>query len=126
MSVTIHDPPLFAANTDWRSLLVSSVGAGIYEELVFRLVALTLLNLVLIDLLKMNKFRGGLLIVLIPAFLFSLYHYLGSDTFTWQSFIFRTMAGIYFGVLFVFRGFGITAGAHAAYDIMIVASVAWK
>jgi hypothetical protein len=120
-----HRLPLFAS-ANWRSLLVLSVGAGIYEELVFRLIALTLLNLLLIDVLKVRKSAAALLIVLIPALLFSLYHYLGSDTFTWQNFTFRTLAGIYFGILFMFRGFGITAGTHAAYDLMIVAAVTWS
>jgi len=118
-----HRLPLIAA-TNWRSLLVLSVGAGIYEELVFRLIALTLLNLLLVDVLKVRKLASNLLIVFIPALLFSLYHYLGSDSFTWQSFIFRTLAGIYFGILFTFRGFGITAGAHASYDLLVVAVVA--
>jgi hypothetical protein len=34
--------------------------------------------------------------------------------------VFRTLAGVYFAVLFIFRGFGITVGAHAGYDIAII------
>jgi CAAX prenyl protease-like protein len=58
--------------------------------------------------------------VLISSLLFAGYHYLGSEHFIWQTFVFRTAAGLYFGAIFVFRGFGITAGSHAAYDVMIV------
>jgi hypothetical protein len=68
--------------------------------------------------------------VVVSAISFSLYHYqlplftfsglTGSEPFEWQSFIFRTLAGIYFGMIFLIRGFGLTAGAHASYDIIIV------
>lgn len=112
--------PLMATGPSKTGMLVLSCGAGIYEELVFRLIAFTLLNLVLVDVFKTRKQLSSLLIVLIPAVLFSLYHYMGHERFTLQSFVFRTLAGIYFGITFLFRGFGITAGSHAAYDIIIV------
>jgi len=32
--------------------------------------------------------------------------------------LFRFMAGVFFSILFIYRGFGIAAGAHAAYDIL--------
>ncbi len=35
------------------------------------------------------------------------------------SFSFRVSAGVFFGVLFVTRGFGIAAGTHALYDIIV-------
>ena len=102
------------------SLIVLSIGAGIYEELVFRLMALTVLHVVLIDIFAMKKGLAYLLMVLVSSLLFAGYHYLGAEQFVWQTFMFRTAAGLYFGAIFVFRGFGITAGSHAAYDILIV------
>src|SRR5580765_2711677 len=102
------------------SLIVLSIGAGIYEELVFRLMALTILHLLLIDLFAMKKGWAYLVMVLSSSILFAGYHYLGSERFVWQTFAFRTAAGLYFGAIFVFRGFGITAGSHAAYDVLIV------
>lgn len=102
------------------AMIVLSCGAGIYEELVFRLIAFTLLNVLIVDLFQTRKQLSALLIVAIPAVLFSIYHYLGYEHFTFRSFVFRTLAGIYFGIVFLFRGFGITAGSHAAYDILIV------
>jgi hypothetical protein len=98
---------------------ISSVGAGIYEELVFRLVGFTVLNLVLKDLLGYSQRTTMLLMVFISAILFSAYHYLGNETFSLRTFAFRALAGVYFGVLFLFRGFGITAGSHASYDVLI-------
>jgi len=60
--------------------------------------------------------------VLTSAVAFSLYHYKpsGTESFEWESFLFRALAGIYFGLIFASRGFGLTAGAHASYDVAIV------
>jgi hypothetical protein len=108
------------AGVDRRAMLVLCLGAGIYEELIFRLVAFTLLNLFLLDFLKVPKVPAALLIVLIAGVLFAGYHYLGNEAFRLQTFVFRTVAGIYFGILFLTRGFGITAATHALYDVLVV------
>jgi hypothetical protein len=100
--------------------LILSLGAGVYEEFVFRLGIMTLVSIVALDLLKVRKSLSNLLMVLISAVLFSLYHYLGAERFQVQSFIFRASAGIYFAMLFLTRGFGVTCGCHIAYDIAIV------
>lgn len=112
--------PMAAPIADRWSMVVLSIGAGVYEELVFRLIAFTALNLLLIDVLRLAKTLSYLLMVLGSSILFSSYHYLGSEPFELQTFLFRTVAGMFFGGLFVFRGFGITAGCHAIYDIMVV------
>jgi hypothetical protein len=119
-AITARYVPLYAASSTPQGLIVLSLGAGIYEELVFRLIAFTLLDLFLLDFLVLPRKLGLGLVVVIPAILFALYHYLGHEPFHWQSFAFRTGAGIYFGVIFLLRGFGITAGTHAAYDIFVV------
>lgn len=110
-SSTFHTPP---------ALLVLSLGAGIYEELVFRLIGLTLLHVIFVDILRFQKIYAYLYMVVISAVAFSLYHYLGYESFTWRSFAFRAIAGVYFALLFVCRGFGITALSHASYDIIVV------
>ena len=112
-----HYLPLYAPPDKPAALLVLSVGAGVYEEMLFRFVTFAALSFVLIDVLKLRRLPGLLLIVLISSVGFSAYHYLGSEVFEWRSFAFRTLAGIYFGVIFLRRGIGITAGTHAAYDI---------
>jgi hypothetical protein len=59
--------------------------------------------------------------ILFTSVLFSTAHYIGpgADQFTTFSFLFRAIAGAFFAALFVLRGFGITAGCHAAYDILV-------
>ena len=59
--------------------------------------------------------------ILVTSLLFSAAHYWGprGDVFETFSFCFRCSAGVFFGVLFVTRGFGIAAGTHALYDIIV-------
>lgn len=111
--------PLMATHEAMPGLLTRSVGAGVYEELVFRLGAFSVLSFVLVDLLKVRKTRATIAMVVIASLAFSLYHYLGDEPFRIRTFAFRTAAGIYFGVVFAFRGFGISAGSHSAYDVIV-------
>jgi len=120
---------LLAAEANGHSLMadiVTGVGAGIYEELVFRLILICLLMVLFQDLLGMTHSNAIVSSVLISAALFSAHHHIifvngqiGCHApFNWMEFSFRTMAGVYFAALFAIRGFGITAGTHAFYDII--------
>ena len=99
---------------------VSYLGAGIYEELLFRLI---LLSLVVWGLRALGvKPRSSLVVaVLLTSFLFAAAHYVGphGEPFLWFTFLFRFLAGGFFSILFVCRGFGIAAGSHAGYDILV-------
>jgi membrane protease YdiL (CAAX protease family) len=113
-------PSLGAGRMAPDDLLILCLGAGIYEELVFRLILLTILTLLVKDLLQFPAWASMLCVVLLSAVIFSGYHYLGPELFRWRTFAFRTLAGIYFGVLFLTRGFGVTAATHAAYDVLVL------
>lgn len=112
--------------------IITGIGAGIYEELVFRLVLICLLMLLFQDALKLTHANAIVLSVLISAALFSAHHHIdffsgrlnSVDPFNVTKFIFRTIAGIYFAALFAIRGFGITAGTHAFYNIIAVSITA--
>lgn len=117
---TLVHPALGMAHLPSDDLLILCLGAGIYEELVFRLILLTLLALFIKDLLEFPRWPATLLVVAISAVMFSGYHYLGSETFHWRTFAFRGLAGVYFGTLFLTRGFGVTVATHAAYDILVL------
>jgi membrane protease YdiL (CAAX protease family) len=101
--------------------LVLYCGAGIYEELVFRGFLLGLIMLASTKFLGMKKAPAAVGSALLAALMFSLFHYLGpaGDRFSWASFLQRTWGGLYFSVLLVTRGFGVTAAAHAFYDILV-------
>lgn len=103
-----------------RSLLadiVTGIGAGIYEELVFRLILISVLMILFQNTLGFERKSSIVISVLLSAGLFSVHHHI-SIPFNWLEFSFRTVAGVYFAVLFVIRGFGVTAGTHAFYDII--------
>ena len=107
----------------WEGILARLIGfcgAGLYEEVLFRLLLLPLVVWVL-QRLGFSMFSAGLCALLSTSLLFSAAHYVGPDGDTLQlySFFFRTMAGIFFAALFLLRGFGIAAGTHAAYDLVI-------
>jgi len=112
--------------------IITGIGAGIYEELVFRLIFICIFMLLLQDVLGLNHTISILLSVMVSAALFSAHHHIdfisgqpnAIDPFNWTRFAFRTIAGIYFAVLFAFRGFGITAGTHAFYNIIAVSITA--
>ena len=59
--------------------------------------------------------------VVLTSLLFSAAHYVGpcGDPFRWLTFLFRFLAGVFFAVLFRYRGFGIAAGTHAFYDVLV-------
>jgi membrane protease YdiL (CAAX protease family) len=101
--------------------LVLYCGAGIYEELVFRGFLLGLLMLAATRGLGMRRIPAAIASSLLAALLFSLFHYIGpaADPFAWSSFLQRTWGGLYFSVLFVSRGFGVTAASHAFYDMLV-------
>jgi membrane protease YdiL (CAAX protease family) len=101
--------------------LVLYCGAGIYEELVFRGFLLGALLLLFSRLLGFGKTTAAVWATVTGALLFSLFHYIGAgaDIFTLASFFQRAMGGLYFSVLFVTRGFGVTAASHALYDIVV-------
>ena len=118
-----------------RSLLaniVTGIGAGIYEELVFRLILICILMLFFQDALGLTHKNSIVFSVLISAALFSTHHHIdllsgqpnAIDPFNLTRFAFRTIAGIYFAALFAIRGFGITAGTHAFYNIIAVSITA--
>ncbi len=102
-------------------MLVLSIGAGLYEELIFRVLMVGSFFWVL------NKWLGKrtlayIIAATIGAFIFSTVHYLGplGDPFTLSSFTFRFVFGLALNVIFLLRGFGVAAWTHALYDVLVV------
>ncbi|HEU5115453.1 MAG TPA: CPBP family intramembrane glutamic endopeptidase [Isosphaeraceae bacterium] len=100
--------------------VVGYLGAGIYEEALFRL-ALLPLRYGVLRLLLTPSLLAGTLAVTGSALLFSIAHHAGvpGEVFTWYAFFFRWAAGIFFAWVFIVRGFGVAVGTHAAYDILV-------
>ncbi len=100
--------------------LIGFLGAGVYEETLFRLVLIPLIFGAL-RVLQTPAVLASALAVTAAGLLFSLAHHAGipGEAFTWFAFIFRWLAGVYFAWVFVVRGFGIAVGTHTAYDILV-------
>ncbi len=101
--------------------LTLSIGAGLYEELLFRVVLVALLATGF-RLLGFSRVAGGAAATVVGALLFSAFHYIGplGDPLTLESFVYRALAGLAFSALYLLRGFGITAWTHALYDVAVL------
>lgn len=107
---------------DWWTRLMVSLGAGIYEELLFRVLLVTLLATTARALLGWSALGAGIAATVLGAAIFSAFHYIGpyGDRFQIYSFVFRMVAGLFFSALYLLRGFGITAWTHALYDVLLL------
>lgn len=118
-----QEPPL-------AGRLLGYFGAGIYEELLFRLMILPAVAALLRAAgcqARWSLWWGAVA----TSLMFALAHYelqltvlghelqLSGEPFDAVTFTFRALAGGFFTALFVWRGFGIAAGAHALYDIFV-------
>ena len=110
----------------WPVILMVSLGAGIYEELVFRVLLVSALLLVARKLFGWSALASTAFAVITGALVFSAFHYIGpyGDPLEAPSFVFRAIAGLAFSGLYVTRGFGITAWTHALYDVFLLAAQA--
>lgn len=106
---------------DLPTQLMISLGAGIYEELLFRVILVSGLAALARHVLKLAPVPAGMLAAVIGALVFSAFHYIGpfGDPLELGSFTFRTIAGLIFSGLYLTRGFGVTAWSHALYDIFL-------
>lgn len=102
--------------------ILLAMGAGLYEEMLFRLVIITAVHFIAADLLRLPDAPAKVLAILISAALFAMHHdtTLASGVVDRPLFAFYLLAGIYFGVLFLGRGLGIAIGVHACYDLLVL------
>jgi membrane protease YdiL (CAAX protease family) len=102
--------------------LALGIGAGIYEELVFRLIIISLIVIVAGDLLRLDRSGVAVAAVILSSLAFAAHHHrpIGVELFDPLRFIFRSIAGVYLAAIFWFRGYGPAAGCHAAYNVALV------
>ena len=117
--------PRLAAALAERGLvtrLVMSLGAGVYEETVFRLGLLSGAIALLDRVLGMSRWEAVVVAFLVSSVAFSLVHYLpgSGESFALGSFTFRLLAGIVFGALYKLRGFAVAVYTHALYDVFVL------
>ena len=123
MLQTLAVPGAAGHEMDWWTRLMVSLGAGIYEELLFRVLLVGALAAAARALLGWRPLTAGVAATIAGAAIFSAFHYIGPYGDRWQlySFAFRMVAGLFFSALYLARGFGITAWTHALYDVLLLA-----
>jgi len=101
--------------------IMISLGAGIYEELVFRVLLVSGIAWLGKSLLGWSTGVSAVVATVLGALIFSAFHYVGPYGDPWQieSFTFRAIAGVIFSGLYLARGFGIAAWSHALYDVIL-------
>jgi hypothetical protein len=109
---------------DGVAQVITFVGAGIYEETLFRLLLYSGI-LGALRLLRTPLLLAVPLAALTSATLFAAAHHVGpyGEAFDDYVFLFRALAGVFFALLYQLRGFGVAAGAHACYDVLVGVAV---
>ncbi|QOJ16520.1 MAG: CPBP family intramembrane metalloprotease [Phycisphaeraceae bacterium] len=107
---------------DLSGRIAFSVGAGLYEELVFRMLLCNVIHAIVVDVGKASQRTGVIWAVSISSVLFMAYHWIGAGpgSSTLVVSAFYLAAGVYFGLLYEWRGFGIVVAVHALYDTITV------
>lgn len=114
--------PDHATTASLTRRLLHALGAGIYEELVFRLLLISGLMALLGAGLDLRRAPATWTAIIVAALLFALCHYrpIGADAFAWGSFWFRAAAGTYLAIIYWYRGIGVAGVTHAAFNALRV------
>ncbi len=105
---------------------MEAIGAGVYEEFLFRLVFLSVMVLLFVDLLHLRKDVMTIVAILLAGLIFAACHFpaahwFGTEVRQWGRFAFLALAGAWWGVLFVWRGYAVAACSHIWWDIFVIA-----
>lgn len=113
--------PLAPAGAEGQlSGLILSMGAGLYEEIAFRV------GLFGLGTLAIRAFFGGIVKwtlvagwALVAACVFSAWHYVGAmgDPWSLKTFAFRATCGLFLTAVYVVRGFAPAVWTHTLYDV---------
>jgi hypothetical protein len=119
-SMAIPAGPL--AHSPLATRIMLALGAGIYEELLFRVILVSGIAFIAERLLGWSRNAASVVAVIISATIFSAFHYIGpyGDPLRLDSFLFRLLGGVAFSIVYLLRGFGITAWTHALYDVLVL------
>jgi hypothetical protein len=101
--------------------IILSFGAGVHEELVFRLILVSGLIAFGSRVLGLKRFANLALAFFVSSALFSAaHHVIGGEPWTLNAFVYRLLCGMIFATLFEVRGFAVAVYTHALYDIFVL------
>lgn len=102
----------------WQARLTISAGAGLYEEMLFRMILIAAAHTLLVDVLRLSDWFGGAIAVVVSAVAFALYHQQSGAGGGLGWVLPYFVAGVYFGGLYLGRGFGLVVAVHFLYDVV--------
>lgn len=113
-------PGLVIGGRDPLDVLVISAGAGFHEELVFRLGIMGGLGWLLSG--AMGPRKAWISALVVSSLVFSLAHHIGpaGEAFKFAAFVYRSLAGVFFALVYQVRGFAVAAWTHALYDVYVL------
>ena len=125
MTKLLHVSPRLAAGIASQGLgtrFVMSLGAGVWEETIFRLGIMTGVAVLLERGLGLGRWVAVAIALLVSSVLFSAMHHIPpyGDRLELGVFVFRVLAGCFFGLVYWFRGFAVAVYTHALYDIYVL------
>ena len=115
-----------SADPSQVSQVMLALGAGLYEEMLFRLVLITMIHFLVSDVLGFSETKGFLVALLLSAAAFAWHHdqiFRLDGSINVRMAVFYFVAGMYFGLLFLMRGLGIAVGVHLLYDLLVLVIV---
>ena len=122
----VADPYHWAiGTTSWWSNVVTYIGTGIHEELIFRVLIMLPLAILLTKHLA-KRSHAAVVAAVISSLLFATAHVdwfnPAGEPFQELTFLFRFVAAGVFATVFHYRGFGIAVGTHITYNVLTLLS----
>jgi len=116
--------PMLAVGGVPAQAFLLSIGAGVYEELLFRLLLVGGGTLVLEGLFQWGRFTSLFVTVILSSFLFAAAHHVGTlaEPVTSFAFLFRALSGVALATVYVARGLGVAVWTHALYNVLVLFS----
>jgi len=106
--------------------LIMSLGAGLYEEIAFRVllygVGLKCLTVLVAPASRFRRFLLAVSWAVICALVFSAWHHVGAlgDELEARVFVFRAVCALVFTLIYVTRGFAPVVWTHVVYDVWVL------
>jgi|FLOH01.1.fsa_nt_gi membrane protease YdiL (CAAX protease family) len=94
-----------------------AIGAGIYEELIFRVILIPIIMMTFMRGFQFKKGMSVFLAIVGSSTIFSFFHLL-IEPFTLQAFMSRFLGGMFLSTVYVWRGYGITVYTHISSNLL--------
>ncbi len=119
LSLQAQGVPVYESLSKLHKFMLA-IAAGVYEEILFRLILLGSILYIFKKIWQARLWVQAMLASAIAAAVFAIFHYPTLEHVTWDSFMFRLIAGWILGIIYVARGLAVVVYTHALYDILYI------